>query len=117
MQSSVPWAVKKALLNAGVKRGIVAPIEYMGDNNREDFSILSQSRDIFKCHLIKSKVFEYEKEVRFVFSARRDVLRDRGGLLLDFMNADFFTHQTSPYLQREEIGAIDMLISNLSPED
>jgi hypothetical protein len=106
--------VRDALLKAGVKRGIVAPIEYMDDSDRNDFQILTKSKNIFRPHLTKSTAFDYEKEVRFVLSARRDVLRDGGGLMLEFAKADFFAHQISPYLQREEVSAIDTLIGQLT---
>jgi hypothetical protein len=106
--------VRDALLSAGVKRGIVAPIEYMDDSGHNNLQMLAQSKDIFRPHLIKSIVFDYEKEVRFVFSARRDVLRDKGGLMLRFADTEFFTQQISPYLQREEVSAIDTMIGKLT---
>jgi len=59
--------VKDALLKAGVKRGIAAPIAYLDDSDHSDFKVFTEGKNILQPHLIKSAAFDYEKEGRFAF--------------------------------------------------
>jgi hypothetical protein len=50
---------------------------------------------------------------------RREIVRDRGGVLVTFDEADYFKHEVSPHLQSEERLIVDTIISqhlNKPPE-
>jgi hypothetical protein len=110
--------VKNALIKAGVERGIVAPIAYIDYGKVSD--TLTNEENIFWPYLLKSVAYDYEKEIRFVVAARREIVRDKGGVLVTFDEVDFFKKETFPYFQREERSIVDTIIShhlNKTPEE
>jgi hypothetical protein len=112
--------VKNALIHAGVERGVVAPITYLDSENCEVPNVLTNEENIFRPYFLKSVAYEYEKEIRFVLAARREIVRDKGGVLVTFKEADFFKSETFPYSQREERLVVKTIIDhhlNKSPED
>jgi len=58
--------------------------------------------NLFRPYLLKSVAYDYEKEIRFVLAGRREIVRDKGGVLVTFEEADFFRNKISPHLRREE---------------
>jgi hypothetical protein len=112
--------VRNALIKAGVGRGIVAPIAYVDNANGEVPNVLTNEENIFRPYFLKSVAYEYEKEIRFVLAARREIVRDKGGVLVTFKEADFFKNETFPYSQREERLIVETIINghlNKPPED
>jgi hypothetical protein len=112
--------VKNALIKAGVERGIVAPIAYIDYADCEVSNVLMNEENIFRPHLLKNVAYDYEKEIRFVLAARREIVRDKGGVLVTFEEANFFKKEIFPYLRREERLIVDTIISghlNKPPEE
>jgi hypothetical protein len=109
--TSTVGEVKSALIKAGVQRGIVAPIAYIDYADCELSNVLKYDENIFRPYLLKSVAFAYEQEIRFVLGARREIARDKGGILVTFEEADFFKVETFPYFQREERLIVDTIIS------
>ena len=66
------------------------------------FPTSSSKKNLLRPYLFKSVAYDYEKEIRFVLAARREILRDKGGILVNFEEADFFKMETFPFFQREE---------------
>jgi hypothetical protein len=95
-----------------VERGIVAPIAYIDYANCGTSEVLKHDDNIFRPYLLKNIAYDYEKEVRFVLAARREIVRDKGGILVTFEEADFFKAETFPYFQREERLIVDTIISH-----
>jgi hypothetical protein len=60
---------------------------------------------------IESLRTNFRKEVRFVLAARREILRDKGGILITFEEADFFSKELFPRFQREEQSVVDTIIT------
>jgi hypothetical protein len=101
--TSTVGKVKGALINAGVARGIVAPIAYINHEEDEVSSVLMNEENIFRPYLLKSIAFDYEEEIRFVLAARREILRDTGGVLISINVASFIDDiRISPHVQQEE---------------
>ena len=115
--TSTVGEVKEALVKAGVERGIVAPIDYIDHENSQ---VLLNEEKLFRFYLLKSVAYDYEKEIRFVLAARREILRDKGGVLIHFKEADFFTNTISPQMNKEERLVVETIITthlNKSPEE
>jgi hypothetical protein len=110
--TSTVGEVKNALVKAGVERGIVAPIAYIDHEKSEASKVLMNEENIFRPYLLKSVAYDYEKEIRFIIAARREIVRDKGGVLVTFDEADFFKKETFPYFQREERLIVDTIISH-----
>lgn len=68
---STVGAVKKALLDAGVRRGIVAPVSYVDLEAQNANEVFSNWEAILSPHRLKSAAFEYEKEIRSPGALRR----------------------------------------------
>jgi hypothetical protein len=118
--TSTVGEVKEALVKAGVERGIVAPIAYIDHENSEVSNLLLNEEKIFRFYLLKSVAYNYEKEIRFVLAARREILRDKGGVLVHFKEADFFKNTISPHMNKEERLVVETIITahrNKSPEE
>jgi hypothetical protein len=104
--------VKNALIKSGVERGIVAPIAYIDYENIAASDVLNHDANIFRPYLLKNIAFDYEKEIRLILPARHKILRDRGGVLPTFEEADFFKVELFPYYQREKRLVVDTVITN-----
>ena len=118
--TSTVGEVKNALIKAGVVRGIVAPIAYIDHANSEVSNVLMNGENIFRPSVLKSVAYDYEKEIRFVLAARHEIVRDKGGVLVTFDEANFFKKETSPHLPREERLIVDTIVSdhlNRPPEE
>ena len=48
------------------------------------FPTSSSKKNVLRPYLFKSVAYDYEKEIRFVLAARREILRDKGGILVNF---------------------------------
>jgi hypothetical protein len=95
--------VNSALVEAGVARGIVAPIAYINHEGTKVPKVLMNEENILRPYLLKSVAFDYEEEIRFVLAARGEILRDNGGVLISIKVAGFIDDlRISPHLQREE---------------
>jgi hypothetical protein len=106
--------VKAALVNAGVARGIVAPITYINHEGRQVPEVLMKEENIFRPYLLKSIAYDYEKEIRFVLAAEREILRENGGVLISINAATFIEgFRVSPHLQREEHSIAKSIVDEL----
>jgi flagellar motor protein MotB len=111
---STVGAVKKALLDAGVRRGIVAPVSYVNAEDQNVDKVFSNWENVFFPHLLKSVSFEYEKEIRFILRAHYEVIKVQKGVMVEIDASSIIFPDAkvtvSPQLQREEQEIIKRLI-------
>ena len=112
--TSTVGKVKAALVTAGAPRGIVAPIAYVDHEGSQIPKVLAKEENIFRPYLLKSIAFDYEKEIRFVLAAEREILRDKGGVLISINVASFIDDiRISPHLQPEEQSIARSIVDEL----
>jgi len=103
-----------ALVNAGAARGIVAPIACINHDGTKISKVLTKEGNIFRPYLLKSVAYDYEKEIRFVLAAQREILRDNGGVLISINAASFIDgFRVSPHLQLEEQSIVKSMVRGL----
>jgi len=106
--------VKAALVNAGAARGIVAPIAYINHESGKFSKVLTKEENMFRPYLLKSVAYDYEKEIRFVLAAHREILKDNGGALISINPASFIDgFRVSPHLQLEEQSIVKSMVRSL----
>lgn len=112
--TSTVGKVKAALINAGAARGVVAPIAYINHEGKKIPKVLTREANIFRPYLLKSIAYDYEKEIRFVLAAQREILRDNGGVMISINAASFINRfRVSPHLQSEEQSIVKKLVRGL----
>jgi hypothetical protein len=112
--TSTVGKVKAALVEAGVARGVGAPIAYINQEATKASKVLTKQENIFRPYLLKSIAFDYEKEIRFILGAQREILQDRRGVLISVKAASFIDgFRLSPHLQSEEQSIVKSMVSDL----
>lgn len=110
--TSTVGAVKKALIEGGVECGIVSRVAYIDHEKSQVSNVLMNEEILFRPYLLKSVAYDYEREIRFVLAGSREIVRDKGGVLITFGEADFFGTKISPHLWREERLIVETIIAH-----
>ncbi len=104
--------VKAALIETGAIRGIVAPIVYIDHEAANCPDVLTKQENLFRPYLLKSIAFDYESEIRFILATQREILQDKGGVLISINAASFIEEcRLSPHIQPEEKTVVERIIS------
>ena len=110
--------VKAALLKAAAVRsegvqGIVGPISYIDHEGEDIPEILTHEENLLRPYFMKSVIYSYEEEVRFVCAAESGIMYDAGGVLIP-IDADFVKHiYYSPHFYNKEKPAVERVVESL----